>query len=51
MAVKRVRARTAQAAKRKSTSRYTAVGSVNYVKGTKRSGMKSYSVRTHRRKK
>ena len=50
MAVRRIRARTAASARNKATTKYSAVGRVNYVKGTKKGGMRSYSVATHKRK-
>lgn len=50
MTVKRVRARNAVAARRKSTTKNVSVGSVNYITGTKKSGMRTYSVRTHKKK-
>ena len=51
MTRKRVRAKTAQAAKNKCTSKNIAVGKVNYIPGTKKAGMKTYDVQTHKRKK
>ena len=51
MTVKRVRARTGKSAKKKCTGKKTVVGKVDYIKGSKKKGMKTYSVRTHKRKK
>lgn len=51
MTQKHVRARTAEAARRKAGGKRTTVSSVNYLIGTKgKNGMKTYNVITHKRK-
>jgi len=50
MTVRRVRARTATSARRKSGGKMTTVTKVNYVKGTSKRGMKSYAVTTKKKK-
>jgi hypothetical protein len=50
MTQKRVRARTATSARRKCTGKQTTVSKVNYLAGTRRGGMGTYSVTTKRKK-
>ena len=50
MTVKRVRARNAQSARRKSGGKRTTVTKVNMIKGTTRKGTKSFSVTTKKKK-
>ena len=50
MTVRRVRARTATSARRKAKGKQTTVTKVNYIKGTAKSGLKTYSVTTKRKK-
>lgn len=51
MTVKRVRARTAKAARRKADGKYTTVTKVNYIKGSAKGGKKTYAVTTKKKKK
>jgi len=51
MGSRRVRARTAQAARRKCTSKYTTVTKVNKVGKVGKGGQSSYRVHTKRKKK
>ena len=50
MATRRIRARTAKSARRKAKGKRTVVSKVNYIKGTTRGGLKTYSVTTHGKK-
>ena len=50
MTKRRIRARTAASARRKAKSKNTIVTKVNYIKGTKRKGLGTYSVTTKRKK-
>jgi len=50
MTTRRIRARTAKAAKRKACSKRRTVTKVNYIKGSKKGAMKTYSVTTKRKK-
>ena len=49
MTVKRVRGRTAESVENKCTSKNRVVTKVNYIKGTRKSGMGTYSVTTKKR--
>ena len=51
MAYKRVRARSSKSAKNKAKGKRTVVSKVNYINGTKRKGLKTYGVYTHKKKK
>lgn len=51
MANKRVRAGTANSAKRKCTSKRRVVTKVNYIQGSKKGRMKTYAVTTKKREK
>lgn len=51
MTQRRVRARNAKSARRKATGKNTVVTKVNYIKGTCKKGLKTFSVTTKRRKK
>ena len=50
MTVRRIRAGSASAARRKAKGKKTAVSKVNYIKGTKKGRMKTYSVTTRKKK-
>jgi len=50
MTRKHVRAKTAKSAKNKAGGKQTVVSKVNYIPGTKKSGMKTYDVTTHKKK-
>lgn len=50
MSTRRVRARTAQAARRKAKGKKTCVTKVNYIKGSRRGGQGSYAVTTKKKK-
>lgn len=50
MPVKRVRARNAKAARRKASGKHTTVRNVNYIQGSSKGGMKTYSVTTAKKK-
>ena len=50
MTTKHVRARTAKSARRKAGGKRTTVTKVNYLKGSSRGGMKTYSVTTRAKK-
>ena len=50
MTVKRVRARTGKSARRKAGSKNTIVTKVNYIKGSKKGGLGTYSVTTKKKK-
>lgn len=51
MGSRRVRARTAQAARRKCTTKYSTVTKVNKVGSKGKGGMSSYRVHTKRKRK
>ena len=51
MTRKHVRARTAKSAARKAGGKKTVVTKVNYLKGSKKGGLKTYDVTTHKKKK
>ena len=51
MTQRRVRARTASAARRKVKSKRLTVTKVNMIKGSKRKGSKTFSVTTKRKRK
>ena len=51
MTRKHVRARTAHAARRKAGGEQIVVTKVNYLRGTKRQGMRTYDITTKRREK
>ena len=51
MTRKHVRARTAKAARNKAGGKQTVVTKVNYIPGTKKSGMRTYDVTTRKRRK
>ena len=51
MTMKRVRAGSSSAARRKCNGPRTTVTKVNYLPGTERRGMKTYSVTTKNKKK
>lgn len=51
MTVKRVRAGSARAARKKACGKNTTVTKVNYIKGSKKGRMKTYSVTTKHKKK
>jgi len=51
MTQKHVRARTAKSAARKAKGKKTVVTKVNYIKGTKKGGKKTYTVTTKKKKK
>lgn len=46
MGYRRVRARSAKAARKNATTKHMTVTKVNYIKGSKKGGMKSYGVYT-----
>ena len=50
MTVRRVRAGSASAARRKTKGKRTTVTKVNYIQGSKKGRMKTYSVTTKRKK-
>lgn len=50
MTMKRVRAGSVRAARKKSGGAKTTVTKVNYIPGTKRGGMKTYAVTTKKKK-
>jgi hypothetical protein len=50
MTHKHVRAKTAHAAKRKAGGKEIVVTKVNYIPGTKKSGMGTYAVTTKKKK-
>lgn len=51
MTVKRVCASSARAARKKAGGKHTTVTKVNYIKGSKKGRMKTYSVTTKKKKK
>lgn len=51
MTRKHVRAKTAKSAKKKAGGKQIVVTKVNYIPGTKKSGMKTYDVTTKKRQK
>ena len=51
MTMKRVRARSAKSARRKAKGKKTVVTKVNYIKGSSKGGLKTFSVTTKKRKK
>ena len=51
MSKRRVRATSAKAARRKARGKKTTVTKVNYIKGSKKGRMKTFSVTTKRRRK
>ena len=51
MTKRRVRATSAHAAKKKASGKNTVCSGANYIKGSKKGRMKTYSVTTHKRKK
>jgi len=51
MTMRRVRAGSAKAARRKAGGKNTVVTKVNYIKGSKKGRMKTFSVTTKKRKK
>lgn len=50
MTVRRVRAGSASAARRKADGKRTVVTKVNYIKGSKHGRMSTYAVTTHKKK-
>ena len=50
MTVKRVRARTGKSARWKAKSKNTVVTKVNYIPGSKKKGLGTYSVTTKKKK-
>ena len=50
MGSRRIRATSVKSARRKATSKYTAVGKVNYIKGSRKGRTGTYRVHTHRKK-
>ena len=51
MTIRRVRARSAKSARRKAKGKNTVVTKVNYIKGSAKKGLKTYSVITKKKKK
>jgi len=51
MTRKHVRARSAKSARKKGGGKKTTVAKVNYLKGSKKSGMKTYAVTTKKKSK
>lgn len=51
MTTRRIRAGSSSAAKRKATSKKRVVTKVNYIRGSKKGKMKTFSVTTKKRKK
>ena len=50
MTIKRVRARSGKSARRKAGGKRIVVTKVNYIKGTSKGGLKTFSVTTKKRK-